>query len=98
MTGGSVALLAAEVGVAELGQVVRCRDQVWTASEMAPSALQADPIAGTRPHHLVRMSSIEDDGYGDELSVIWELEPGTQVIPHQELPRPEATRLDPSAR
>jgi len=44
------------------------------------------------------MSSLEDDGFGDELAVIWELESGTQVIPHQELPRPGAGRLDPPER
>ncbi|MGB8382220.1 MAG: hypothetical protein WCG47_13440, partial [Dermatophilaceae bacterium] len=44
------------------------------------------------------MSSLEDDGFGDELTVIWELEPGTRVIPHHELPRPELGRLDPPGR
>src|SRR5438105_6904101 len=91
-------LLSADVVVPELGQVVRCRDRVWAVNEVAPSALPPDPIAGTRPQHLVRMSSIEDDGFGDELTVIWELEAGTQVIPHQELPRPQAGRLDPPGR
>ena len=38
-------------------------------------ALPADPIAGTTPHHLVQLSSLEDDGFGDELTVIWEIEP-----------------------
>ena len=84
--------------VPELGQVVRCRDRIWAVSEVAPSSLPQDVVAGTRPHHLVRMSSLEDDGFGDELSVLWELEPGTQVIPHQELPRPELGRLDPPER
>jgi hypothetical protein len=89
-----VTLLSTDVVVPELGQVVRCRDRVWAVNEVAPSALPPDPMGGTRPQHLVRMSSIEDDGFGDELTVIWELEAGTQVIPHQELPRPEHGRLD----
>ncbi|MDP9389480.1 MAG: DISARM system SNF2-like helicase DrmD [Actinomycetota bacterium] len=88
----------AEIGVPELGQVVRCRDRIWAVNEVAPSSLPPDPISGTRPQHLVRMSSLEDDGFGDELAVIWELESGTQVIPHQELPRPDAGRLDPPER
>jgi hypothetical protein len=83
---GSMTLLVADELVPELGQVVWCRDRVWAVNEVSPSALPPDPIAGTRPQHLVRMSSIEDDGFGDELSVIWELEAGTRVIPHQELP------------
>ncbi|HWF20826.1 MAG TPA: hypothetical protein VG226_01665 [Acidimicrobiales bacterium] len=57
-------------------------------NEVVPSSLPEDVVAGTRPHHLVRMSSLEDDGFGDELTVLWEHEPGAQVIPHQELPRP----------
>lgn len=91
-------VLGIEVVVPELGQVVRCRDRVRAVSEVAPSALPPDPIGGTRPQHLVRMSSIEDDGFGDELTVIWELEAGTQVIPHRELPRPEPGRLDSPGR
>ena len=44
------------------------------------------------------MSSLEDDGFGDELTVIWEIESGTQIIPHQELPRPDLDRLDAPER
>ena len=91
-------LLSTDVVVPELGQVVRCRDRVWAVNEVAPSALPPDPVGGTWPQNLVRMSSLEDDGFGDELTVIWELEPGTQVIPHHELPRPELGRLDPPGR
>ena len=80
--------------VPELGQVVRCRDRIWAVNEVAPSTLPVDPMSGTRPQHLVRLSSLEDDGFGDELTVIWEIESGTQVIPHQELPRPDLNRLD----
>lgn len=95
MTGRGQAIL--DVVVPELGQVVRCRDRIWAVNEATPSSLPADPISGTRPQHLVRMSSLEDDGFGDELTVIWEIESGTQVIPHQELPRPQG-RLDPPER
>ena len=87
-----------DVVVPEIGQVVRCRDRVWAVNEVAPSSLPTDAIAGTRPQNLVRMSSLEDDGFGDELTVIWEIESGTQVIPHQELPRPNLERLDAPER
>jgi superfamily II DNA or RNA helicase len=87
-----------DVVVPELGQVVCCRDRIWSVNEVTPSSLPVDPISGTRPQHLVRMSSLEDDGFGDELTVIWEIESGTQVIPHQELPRPEPGRLDSPER
>src|SRR5947209_13625516 len=84
--------------VPEIGQVVSCRDRVWAVNEVTPSSLPEDPISGTRPQHLVRMSSLEDDGFGDELTVIWEIESGTQVIPHQALPRPNLDALDAPER
>ena len=87
-----------DVLLPELGQVVRCRDRIWAVNEVTPSSLPEDPISGTRPQHLMRMSSLEDDGFGDELTVIWELESGTQVIPHQDLPRPQLEKLDPPER
>lgn len=82
----------------ELGQVVRCRDRIWAVNEVSPSSVPGDAISGTRPQHLVRMSSLEDDGFGDEPTVIWEIESGTQVIPRQELPRPNLERLDAPER
>ncbi len=94
----NMTLLNTEVVVPELGQVVRCRDRVWAVNDVSASSLPYDPIGGTPPQHLVRMSSLEDDGFGDELTVIWEIEAGTEVIPHQSLPRPEPGRLDPPER
>lgn len=91
-------LLSGEVVVPELGQVVRCRDRVWAVNEVTPSSLPPDLVAGTMPHHLVRMSSLEDDGFGDELTVIWDIEAGTTVIPHRDLPRPDPGHLDPPGR
>lgn len=87
-----------DVVVPALGQVVRCRDRIWAVNEVTRSSLPVDPISGTRPQHLVRMSSLEDDGFGDELTVIWEIESGTQVIPHQDLPRPDPNSLDSPER
>ncbi len=42
---------------------------------------------------LVTLSSIEDDGLGEELQVIWELEPGCRIIEKVALPDP--TGFDP---
>jgi len=39
--------------------------------------------------HLVSLSSVEDDGLGEELQVVWELEPGASKIEARELPYPE---------
>jgi superfamily II DNA or RNA helicase len=84
--------------VPEVGQVVRCRDQVWAANEVVTSALPDEQVNGAGRHHLVSLSSLEDDGFGQELDVIWEVEPGTEIIPRQELPRPVAGQLDPPGK
>ena len=34
------------------------------------------------------LSSVEDDGLGEELNVIWELEPGARVVEKVALPEP----------
>lgn len=83
-----------DVVVTELDQVVRGRNRIWAVDEVTPLSLPNDPVPGTRPQHLVLMSSLEDDGFSDELTVIWEFESDTQVIPHQELPRPDIDRLN----
>lgn len=40
------------------------------------------------PQHLVTLASVEDDVLGEELQVIWELEPGAYVHEKTELPEP----------
>ena len=47
--------------------------------------------------HLVSLVSVEDDATGEELEVVWELEPGTAVIERAELPAIAADRLDDPA-
>jgi hypothetical protein len=56
------------------------------------------PSSARQVNHLVRMSSIEDHGSGDELTVTLGARAWRAVIPHQEMPRLEASRLDPPAR
>ena len=68
----------------EVGQLVRVRDRHWVVTNVVASSL--DTPAGT-PSHLVELSSVEDDAYGDELTVFWEVEPGTVVLPKATLPR-----------
>lgn len=46
-------------------------------------------LNGVEPsQHLVMLSSVEDDALGEELQVIWELEPGAYVHERMELPQP----------
>lgn len=41
------------------------------------------------PQHKVLLSSAEDDALGEELQVIWEVEPGARIIEKNSLPEPK---------
>jgi hypothetical protein len=62
----------------EQGQLVSVRSRNWIVNEVVPSRLPSERFgAGLNGHQtLLTLSSIEDDGLGEELQVIWEFEPG----------------------
>lgn len=73
----------------EIGQLAIVRKRPFVVTEIIP------PTAGiggnaARPNHLIKLSSVEDDGLGEELQVIWELEPGTAVHEKSALPDPDS--------
>jgi superfamily II DNA or RNA helicase len=81
------------IGVAsppEQGQLVTVRQRQWVVSEVAKSALPESPLQTVNDYgqHLVTLASVEDDGLGEDLQVIWELEPGAAVIEKVALPDP----------
>lgn len=82
----------------EQGQLVHVRQRQWIVSDVGKSSLPGGPLQPTNGHaeHLVTLSSVEDDALGEELQVIWELEPGAQVIEKVALPEP--TGFDPPDR
>jgi superfamily II DNA or RNA helicase len=80
----------------EVGQLVRVRDRHWIVTDVAASAI--DGSHGEHRQHLVDLSSVEDDGLGDELSIIWEIEPGTAVLETATLPQPQLDRFDDPER
>jgi superfamily II DNA or RNA helicase len=84
----------------EVGQLVRVRDRYWVVSDTQASSLAADDGTGgpAEVQHLVELSSVEDDGLAQELSVIWEIEPGATVLQTATLPRPRADRFDDPQR
>ena len=71
----------------EIGQLVVVRKRPFVVTEIVPSAPGLAPNGG-HPSHLVKLSSVEDDGIGEELEVIWEIEPGTAVKEKSTLPDP----------
>ncbi len=77
----------------EVGELVRVRDRHWMVTNVVASSRLEAPAAN--PSHLVELSSVEDDAYGDELTVFWEVEPGTLVLPKATLPQPSDGFDDP---
>jgi superfamily II DNA or RNA helicase len=85
----------------EVGQLAEVRQRRWIVTDIAASTLPPSPLEPTANghlHHLVGLSSVEDDGLGEELQVIWELEPGARILEKVALPEPtgfdEPRRLD----
>lgn len=79
----------------ESGQLAQVRGRIWVVGEVQRDS-QA-PLDGRPVQHLVSLVSVEDDATGNELEVIWEIEPGTSVIERAELPQIAADRLDEPA-
>lgn len=82
------------VAAPEQGQLVQVRSRRWVVNEVKPSGLPLPamklPSAGRQ--HLLTLASVEDDGLGEELQVVWEVEPGAKVI--EKVALPEATGFD----
>ena len=76
----------------EQGQLVTVRQRQYVVTEVAKSTLpDRRSKSGNGAQHLVTLSSVEDDALGEELQVIWEIEPGAQVIEKVALPEPAAS-------
>lgn len=70
--------------IPEPGQLVEIRRRQWIVSDVQASAFKSG-IDGD--HHLVSMTSIDEDSLGEELRTIWQLEPGARVLEKAGLPR-----------
>jgi len=84
--GGSVGesqLQVATLGVPEPGQLIEARRRQWIVSGVDGGSI----APGVPKKHLVRLASIDEDALGEEIEVLWELEPGAHVIERAGLPR-----------
>ena len=69
-------------GVPEAGQLVDVRNRQWIVADV-----DTVPMArGQSEQSLVNLASIDEDALGEELQVIWELEPGAHIIERAGLP------------
>ena len=78
-----------------VGQLARVRGRVWVVGDVARDSQAA--LDGRPVQHLVALVSVEDDATGEELEVVWEIEPGTAVIERAELPVIAGDRVDDPA-
>jgi hypothetical protein len=86
--------------VPDAGQLVSVRDRRWVVTDVDRSTQPSDVLAGgpRPPEHLITLTSVEDDAFGDELRVIWELERATRVLDRAALPVPDPERFDDPVR
>jgi superfamily II DNA or RNA helicase len=76
----------------EDGQLAKVRGRWWVVAESRRDS-QAD-LDARAVQHLVRLVSVEDDATGEELEVVWEIEPGTEIRERAELPAIAADGVD----
>ncbi|MGC5002641.1 DISARM system SNF2-like helicase DrmD [Streptomyces sp. DT203] len=84
----------------EVGQLVRVRGQQWVVSQLDRSRQPEDQLAATTPpgRTLVTLNSVSDDDLGEELTLVWEVEPGREVVPATQLPAVTKTGWDEPQR
>ena len=79
----------------EVGELVRVRGQQWVVNRRSTSSQPRDELAPDLPGRtLVTLTSVSDDDLGDELTVVWEVEPGREVLPETRLPAVTETGWD----
>lgn len=71
--------------IPELGQHVKARQRRWSVKEISTPSKNARET-GNPPYTLVTLEGLNDDALGEELTVVWELEPGTEILSTIELP------------
>ncbi|MFD6445909.1 DISARM system SNF2-like helicase DrmD [Promicromonospora sp. NPDC060204] len=80
--------IPAATEVPETGLLVNVRGDRWIVTDVTAQSLPRSSADDGTPvlQHSVTMQSVEEERYGRELSVIWELEPGRTVVREQGLP------------
>ncbi|MCX7584910.1 DISARM system SNF2-like helicase DrmD [Phenylobacterium sp. 58.2.17] len=82
MDPGAAAYTTSQV-TPEPGQLVEVRRRQWLVSDVD----RASAAPELPSQNLVSLVSIDEDALGEELEVLWELEPGAHVIERAGLPR-----------
>jgi len=67
----------------EAGQLVEVRRRQWVVADTQTSPHEN---GHSSPQNLVTLSSIDEDSLGEQIEVVWEIEPGAHVIERAGLP------------
>ena len=73
------------------GQLVTVRNHRYVVT-----SINSESVGEASGQSLVSLSSVEDDALGEELRVIWDLEPGAAILERASMP--ELTGFDEPAR
>lgn len=73
------------VSAPEPGQLVEVRRRQWVVAEVEASVTGNGNGHSARQHYLT-LSSIDEDSLGEQIEVVWEIEPGAHVIERAGLP------------
>jgi len=67
---------------------VQIRERHWAVAEISVSALPPDVLGRTTTDQeaLITLSSVEDDGNAESLTVAWNCEPGAEILDASTLP------------
>jgi len=81
--------------IPEIGQLVHARNRAFVVTEVQSQGLATDALQPTEaPMHWVKLSSVEDDAFGEEIELFWELEPGATAQQRAAI-LPKPTGFDP---
>jgi superfamily II DNA or RNA helicase len=80
------------LGLPEAGQLVSVRNRQWIVSNIN----SANASKGNLKQSLVNLASIDEDALGEELEILWELEPGAHIIERAGLPEVTGRFDDPA--
>ncbi len=85
-------------GVPAPGDLVTVRRRQWVVENIKRSGLPSQAVGPDprAPMHLVTLVSVEDDALGEELQVVWEIEPGAQL--HENFALPDSEGFDEPSR
>ncbi|SHG33104.1 SNF2 family N-terminal domain-containing protein [Desulfacinum infernum DSM 9756] len=70
--------------VPDPGQLVEIRRRHWIVSDVQDSAFSS---TGNGRQHLVTLGSLDEDSLGENIQILWELEPGARVLERAGLPK-----------